>query len=71
MKLCETQYIYMYFKAFHDIIFQLRIEAILTRTIIRAPKLILLTELSTGRYDMVVNQGYREQIPAAMRAGHG
>ena len=50
----------MYFIAFHDIIFQLRIEAILTRTIIRAPKLILLTELSTGRYDMVVNQGYRE-----------
>jgi len=71
MKLCETQYIYMYFKEFHDIVFQHRIEAILTRTIIRAPKLILLTELSTGRYDMVVNQGYREQIPAAMRAGHG
>ena len=71
MKLCETQYIYMYFIAFHGFIFQLRIEAILTRSISRSPKLILLTELSTGRYDMAVNRGYRGQIPAVMPAGHG
>ena len=71
MKLCETQYIYMYFKAFHDIIFQLRIEAILTRTIIRAPKLILLTELSTGRYDMTAKRGHTGKIAAVKPAGHG
>ena len=71
MKLCETQYIYMYFIAFHDIVFQLRIGAILTRVIIRAPKLILLTELSTGRYDMTAKRGYTGEIAAVKPAGHG
>ena len=71
MKLYETQYIYMYFKAFHDFVFQLRVEAILARTISCMPKPILLTELSTGRYDMAAKRGSKVEISAVMPAGHG
>ena len=71
MKLCETQYIYMYFIAFHGFVFQLRVEAILTRTIICVAKQILLTELSTGRYDMTANRDHTGKIATVKPAGHG
>ena len=70
IELCNIQYNLLILDIFYSFSSGFRIQAILTRSGIGVPHLVLLTELSTGRQPLVTDQHQQSKTPRLFLQRH-